>query len=60
MQETAKGTQQVTENIVAVSQAARDTGASSSQVLSSSQELARQTENLRSKIDLFTEQVRAI
>ncbi|MBE9558903.1 MAG: methyl-accepting chemotaxis protein [Proteobacteria bacterium] len=60
VQETAKGTQQVTENIVAVSQAARDTGASSSQVLSSSQELARQTENLRAKIDTFTDRVRAI
>ena len=60
VQETAKGTQQVTENIVAVSQAARDTGAASTQVLSSSQELARQTEDLRARIDDFTVKVRAI
>ena len=60
VQETASGTQQVTENIVAVSQAARDTGAASTQVLSSSQDLARQTEDLRSRIDRFAERVRAI
>jgi methyl-accepting chemotaxis protein len=60
VQETASGTQQVTENIVSVSQAARDTGAASTQVLSSSQDLARQTEDLRSRIDRFAEKVRAI
>jgi methyl-accepting chemotaxis protein len=60
VQETAGGTQQVTENIVAVSQAARDTGAASAQVLSSSQDLARQTEGLRARIDRFAEKVRAI
>lgn len=59
VQDTARGTQQVTENIVAVSRAARDTGAASNQVLSSSQELARQTESLRARIDDFTGKVRA-
>jgi methyl-accepting chemotaxis protein len=60
VQETARGTQQVTENTVAVSQAARDTGVSSNQVLSSSRDLARQTEELRTRIDRFTDRVRAI
>jgi len=60
VQETAKGTQQVSSNIGAVSQAAQDTGGSSSQVLSSSKELAQQTEYLRSRIETFTQRVRAM
>jgi methyl-accepting chemotaxis protein len=60
VEETARGTQQVTENIISVSGAARDTGTSATQVLSSSQELARQTDGLRSMIDDFTRKVRAI
>ncbi|WP_094462761.1 methyl-accepting chemotaxis protein [Pannonibacter phragmitetus] len=57
--EAATGTQQVSSNIVAVTQAATHTGAGASQVLTSSQELARQSETLKGKVETFFADIRA-
>ncbi|MEH0071020.1 HAMP domain-containing methyl-accepting chemotaxis protein [Pannonibacter sp. Pt2-lr] len=57
--EAATGTQQVSSNIIAVTQAATHTGAGASQVLTSSQELARQSETLKGKVETFFADIRA-
>lgn len=57
--EAATGTQQVSANIFAVTQAASQTGAGAAQVLASSQELARQSETLKGKVEGFFAGIRA-
>ena len=59
VQEAAKGTQEVTSNITGVTQAAGETGAATSQVLSSSSDLARQGERLREEVSRFLAGIRA-
>ena len=59
MQQTAASTQAVGENIQGVTQAANDTGAAASQVLSSSGELSKQAEMLTVEMGKFLDQVRA-
>ncbi len=58
-QEAARATQAVAENIDGVKQAAGATGAAASQVLSSAEQLGRQSETLRSDVNLFFENIRA-
>ena len=58
-QEAAKGTRDVSETIAGVNRAANETGAAAGQVLSSSVELGRQAETLRSEVDRFLAQIRA-
>jgi methyl-accepting chemotaxis protein/CHASE3 domain sensor protein len=57
-QEAARGTGEVSQNIVAVNQAAAETGAAAGQVLSSSEDLARQAETLRTEVGRFLENIR--
>ncbi len=57
--EAAAGTQQMSSNIEAVTYAATQTGSGAAQVLSSSQELARQSDALKSKVEDFFSQIRA-
>ncbi len=59
IQQVAQGTQQVDQNIDSVSRAASETGTAASQVLGASQDLSRQSETLRSKIESFVVRVRA-
>ena len=59
MQQAATGTSEVNTNIAGVSEAANDTGAASTQVLSTAGDLARQAELLRSEVDTFLVGVRA-
>jgi methyl-accepting chemotaxis protein len=58
-QQAAAGTSEVSRNIEGVSHAASQTGAASSQVLSSASELAKQAETLKSAVDGFFEKLRA-
>lgn len=53
------GTQQVSANIVGVTESATQTGAGATQVLSSSGELAREAETLKSKVESFFTRIRA-
>ncbi|WP_106751869.1 methyl-accepting chemotaxis protein [Pannonibacter carbonis] len=57
--QAAYGTQQVSSSITNVTGSATQTGAGSVQVLSSSQELARQSHILKSKLDAFFSNIRA-
>jgi methyl-accepting chemotaxis protein len=57
--EAATGTREVAENIGVVTSAAKDTGASATQVLSSASELARQSERMRSEVEGFLATIRA-
>lgn len=57
--QAAYGTQQVSSSITNVTGSATQTGAGSVQVLSSSQELARQSHILKSKLDTFFSNIRA-
>ncbi|KZD07867.1 methyl-accepting chemotaxis protein [Oceanibaculum pacificum] len=57
--EAARGTGEVSSNIVGVNDAAETTSAGASQVLTSSQELARQSTGLRGSISRFIEGVKA-
>ena len=57
--EAANGTQQVSENIGDVTKGAGDTGAASSQVLESAQQLSAQAEGLREEVECFLGDVRA-
>ncbi|MGE5538182.1 MAG: methyl-accepting chemotaxis protein, partial [Gemmatimonas sp.] len=57
--QAASGTSEVSRNIEGVSQAASQTGAASSQVLSSATELAKQAETLRTAVTDFFEKLRA-
>ncbi len=54
----AQGTDSVTANIEGVSQAAQDTGASSTEVLQASEDLNRQAESLRGQIERFIDEVK--
>ncbi len=58
VQQAAKGTQSVNQNIEAVSRAAGETGMAASQVLSASEEMARQAESLRGEVDRFLNEIR--
>ena len=59
VQQAAAGTQEVSSNIGGVTLAATETGSAAGQVLSSAQDLSRQSETLRSEVDSFVLQVRA-
>jgi methyl-accepting chemotaxis protein len=59
VQEAAQGTGQVSSSIVGVNQAASETGAASSLVLASADELGRQAESLRGDVDKFLADIRA-
>jgi methyl-accepting chemotaxis protein len=59
VQQASKGTGEVTSNISGVNQAATDTGAAASQVLSSSAELSKQSETLRGQVETFLSAVKA-
>jgi len=57
--QVSTGTAAVSSNIVAVKQAANDTGAASSQVLGASGELSKQSEILRGQVDDVLSKIRA-
>ena len=59
VQQASEGTGQVSSNIAGVKQAARETGAAAGQVLESSGDLSRQSEEMRSEVQWFIESVRA-
>ena len=59
VQQAATGTTEVSSNIGNVSQAAQDTGAAATQVLSSAGELARNGTILKDQVDSFLREVRA-
>ena len=59
VQQAAQGTQEVTANIAGVSEAATETGSASAQVLSASQDVARQAEGLNAAVENFLADVRA-
>lgn len=59
VQQAATGTQEVASTISGVSHGVQDTTAAASQVLSSSSELSRQSEQLRAVVRSFLEEVRA-
>ena len=59
VQQAAAGTQEVAANIDGVSQAASETGVAASQLLSSTQSLARETTLLRDTVGTFLQEVRA-
>jgi methyl-accepting chemotaxis protein len=58
-QQAASGTSEVSRNIEGVNQAASQTGAASSQVLSSASELAKQADMLKGAVTQFFEKLRA-
>jgi methyl-accepting chemotaxis protein len=57
--QVSAGTAAVSSNIVAVKQAANDTGVASSQVLGAAGELSKQSEILRGQVDHFLGKIRA-
>ncbi|SNY90112.1 methyl-accepting chemotaxis protein [Cohaesibacter sp. ES.047] len=57
--QAAKGSELVNENINSVNKASQEAGSSSSQVLASSEELAKQSEILKAEMDKFVLQIRA-
>jgi methyl-accepting chemotaxis protein len=57
--EAAKGTSLVATHIVSVNQGAAETGSASSQVLSSAQQLAGESNRLKTEVDTFLATVRA-
>jgi methyl-accepting chemotaxis protein len=59
IQQAAKGTSLVATNIVTVNQGAGETGSASSQVLSSAQQLAGESNRLKMEVDKFLATVRA-
>jgi methyl-accepting chemotaxis protein len=59
VQEAARGTQQVDDNITQVSAGANETGAAAGQVLSAARDLTQQSASLRAEVDKFLAQVRA-
>jgi len=59
VQEAAQGTQEVTANIAGVTRAADKTGTASTQVLSASQDVARQSEALTAVVEKFLDDVKA-
>ncbi|MCA1953058.1 MAG: methyl-accepting chemotaxis protein [Hyphomicrobiales bacterium] len=59
VQQVAQGTAHASESIAVVNQAADNTGIAAGQVLSASEELARQSQMMRDKVDWFLRAVRA-
>jgi len=59
VQEAAIGTQEVSSNVAGMTQAATETGASSSEVLAAAGDVARQAETLRAEVEKFLSEVRA-
>ena len=59
MDQAARGTQEVTANISSVSEATSETGTAATQVLSASEELAKQAESLKGTVETFLADVRA-
>jgi methyl-accepting chemotaxis protein len=59
VQEAAKGTSEVSANISGVTEAAASTGAASTQVLGAANELSRQSETLRTKVETFLAAIKA-
>jgi methyl-accepting chemotaxis protein len=59
VQQAAKGSQQVASNLSGVTQASNKTDAAAHQVLESSQELSRQSESLRLRVETFLSRIRA-
>lgn len=59
VQQAARGTQEVSANIGGVNQAATDTGAAATEVMTSAGALAKQGDILREKVDVFIAKVRA-
>lgn len=59
VQQVAQGSAHASESIAIVNEAAANTGAAASQVLSASEELARQSQMMRDKVDWFLHEVRA-
>ena len=59
VQEAAVGTNEVSTHISGVSKAATETGAAATQVLSSADQLAKQSEVLRGQVDRFLATIRA-
>ncbi|HEY0185647.1 MAG TPA: methyl-accepting chemotaxis protein, partial [Rhodopila sp.] len=59
VQQAARGTDHVSDNISGVKQAARDTGAAAVLVLASANELGVQSEALKTDVDAFVSGIRA-
>ncbi|WP_454016565.1 methyl-accepting chemotaxis protein [Azospirillum sp. Marseille-Q6669] len=59
VQQAAIGTQEVASNIAGVRQAATDTGAAATHVLSAAQELSQQAERLTGEVDDFLDGIRS-
>ncbi|MGW1425499.1 methyl-accepting chemotaxis protein [Bradyrhizobium manausense] len=59
VQQAARGTQDVSSNITNVQRGASDTGSASSQVLSSAQSLAIESNRLKTEVDKFLATIRA-
>jgi methyl-accepting chemotaxis protein len=59
VQQAAQGTQAVSSNVIDVQRGATETGTASSQVLSSAQQLSRESNRLRFEVGKFLETVRA-
>lgn len=59
VQQVAQGTEHASQSIAVVNEAAANTGAAASQVLSASEELAKQSQLMRDKVDWFLHAVRA-
>jgi methyl-accepting chemotaxis protein len=59
VQQAAQGTSEITSNVSGVQQAAGDTGAAAHQVLEASNELSRQSETMRTQVELFLNNIKA-
>jgi methyl-accepting chemotaxis protein len=59
VQQAALGTGEISSNVVGVQQAAGDTGAAAHQVLEASSELSRQSETMRSQVEIFLSSIKA-
>jgi methyl-accepting chemotaxis protein len=59
VQQAANASQDVTNNLSGVTRAANDTGAAAHQVLSSSEELSKQSETLRLRVETFLTRIKA-
>ena len=59
VQHAAKGTGEISNNILAVTGAANESGAAASQVLGASEELSRQSENMRHHVEKFIGSINA-
>jgi methyl-accepting chemotaxis protein len=59
VQQAAKGTADVSQNIDGVSAAAKETGQAAGQVLEISSELSHQADQLQTEIDKFVAKIRA-